>query len=70
MNTAFFRTAMAGAAFLVLNRPAQAHPGHFALDWFSAPPHAGHGGEYATFCLALALTALLLGAGWLATRRR
>jgi hypothetical protein len=49
---------------------AQAHPGHSALDWFSAVPHPGHGEEYAVVLASLGLIAVACGAYWLAARKR
>jgi hypothetical protein len=49
---------------------AQAHPGHSALDWFSALPHTGHDHEYAVILTTLGLIASGFGAYWLASRRR
>lgn len=63
MNPLFLRITSAAALLLSMTSLAQAHPGHFALDWHSAPPHAGHGIEYGTLLLALAITGLLLAAG-------
>lgn len=60
------------ATVLLLSLPAfaQAHPGHSALDSFSAAPHLGHEQEYAIIVIALALIALGFSAYWLASRRR
>ncbi len=63
------QTVTALAAFLSLAGFAQAHPGHSALDWFTAMPHPGHGAEYGTTLLAFGLTAALFGVCWLASRR-
>jgi hypothetical protein len=49
---------------------AHAHPGHSALDWFSAAPHSGHESEYAVLLSALAIVALAGGLYWLGSRKR
>jgi hypothetical protein len=51
-------TSATFAALLGLAGLAQAHPGHSAVDWITAPPHAGHEGEYAAMIGALAIVAL------------
>lgn len=63
------RTALV-ALFAALPVVAQAHPGHSAFDWFTAPPHAGHGNEYAVVLAVLGLFVLGCGAYWLASRKR
>lgn len=70
MKTLFLRTASAATLLLSMTSLTQAHPGHFALDWFSAAPHAGHGAEYGTLLMALAVTGLLLAIAQWASRRR
>lgn len=58
------------AALLLLPAFAQAHPGHTAADWFSAPPHAGHEIEYAILVTVLAVAALACGIHWLRSRKK
>ena len=48
----------------------QAHPGHSAVDWFSAAPHLGHESEYAIWFSAVGILTLAYGIYRLATRQR
>jgi hypothetical protein len=54
------KSAAAIAASLFSAGLAQAHPGHSAFDWFTAPPHSGH--EHEIF--AALLTLAIIGAIW------
>ena len=69
-NSPLRKSTPAALALLSLSGLAHAHPGHSALDWFTAWPHPGHTSEYASLFLALGFTTVLLGACWLASRRR
>ena len=48
---------------------AQAHPGHAAIDWFTAAPHAGHESEYSVWFGGLAILTLAYGIYRLGTRK-
>ena len=58
-------------AFLV-TAPAwvHAHPGHSGLDWFTNPPHPGHGSEYSAVLNVLAVLILAAGIYRLANSKR
>lgn len=49
---------------------AQAHPGHSAVDWFTAAPHTGHGSEYAIWFSIAGILTLAYGIYRLGTRKR
>ena len=57
------------AGLLALPLAASAHPGHFAFDWFSAPPHPGHESEYA-IVLTIGIVAAICGVcSWISRKR-
>jgi hypothetical protein len=64
------RWAIFAAAFTLFTPMAQAHPGHFAFDYSAGAPHPGHANELVSLLLSLALSALLLTASHLITKRR
>jgi len=49
---------------------AQAHPGHSAVDWFTAAPHSGHESEYAIWLSVAGILTLAYGIYRLGTRQR
>lgn len=49
---------------------AQAHPGHSAVDWFTAAPHLGHESEYAIWFSIAGILTLAYGIYRLGTRKR
>ena len=57
-------------ALCLLPAAVQAHPGHSAFDPTGGAPHAGHNAEWSFSLLLVAVTGVLLGAKWLARRRR
>lgn len=58
------------AALLSLAGLAHAHPGHSAIDWFTAAPHAGHESEYGVWFSALGISTLAYGIYRLGMRKR
>ncbi|MDB6172747.1 MAG: hypothetical protein JWL59_2058 [Chthoniobacteraceae bacterium] len=54
---------------LLMPALAQAHPGHSAFDPTAGPVHAGHGPEWASLALFVAVSGGLLGLRWLASQR-
>ncbi len=57
-------------SLLLLPALAQAHPGHSILDMSAGAPHPGHETAWTSLLLFVALTGILLGARWIANRRR
>jgi hypothetical protein len=70
LTTPSARFASLLALLTALPALAQAHPGHSAIDWFSAAPHAGHDSEYAIWCSAVGVLTLAYGIYRLGTRKR
>ncbi len=67
-STARFASLL--ALLTTLPALAQAHPGHSAVDWFTAAPHTGHESEYAMWLSIAGVLTLAFGIYRLGTRKR